>query len=413
MIKNKQKIAVIGAGIIGLCNAKKLQDLGYHVTLFDDKGIAECCSKGNAGHFATEQVFPLANKNLLPKLPSMLLNPNSALAIHWRYLFKILPWFGRFVFNMRSKSFDAHTQAIRALNENALSAYEDLLTDSDYQSLIIKKGSLLTFERTKKAEIEKIYTRYQEQNIAVRWLSKKELHKLEPNLNELITDALYFTDVGHSVEPHKLCLHIFDLFKAGGGEFLQTAIKTLSPQTVIHATTDADETYQFDKVVICTGAWSKPLAKQLGFKVPLDTERGYHAMLNKHHILSRPIASAERQFIITPMQQGLRLAGTVEFAGLHAPEHTQRATMLLEHAKKLLPDVEKCQVQHTWMGCRPSLPDSLPVISSHPNCENIFFAFGHQHLGLTQAAITAKLIAQLCQGESPCLDLTPYRIDRF
>ncbi|MBD1582746.1 NAD(P)/FAD-dependent oxidoreductase [Pseudoalteromonas sp. S16_S37] len=414
MTKKEQKIAVIGAGIIGLCVAKQLRDKGYRVSLFDSEGIAQRCSKGNAGHFATEQVFPLANKKLLPKLPSMIFNPRGALSIKASYALKMLPWFCRFLLNMREKPFKAHTQALKALNEHALPAYDELLADSNYQELLTKNGSLLTFEKTSHKDIEKMYRDFKAQDVSVVWLDKKALHELEPNISEQVTDALFFPDVGHSVDPHQLCMHIFNLYNELGGEYIQqkvTNIVAQSAQSTI--TTSANNTYHFDKIVVCTGAWSKPLAKQLGFKVPLDTERGYHAMVEKHGILSRPVASAERQFIITPMQQGLRLAGTVEFAGLDAPERTHRATMLLGHAQNILTDIEHCQITQTWMGCRPSLPDSLPVISSAPDNENILFAFGHQHLGLTQAAITAKLIAQLCHGEQPSLDLTPYRINRF
>ena len=171
--------------------------------------------------------------------------------------------------------------------------------------------------------------------------------------------------------------------------------------------------YHFDKIVVATGALSKKLAHQLGYFVPLDTERGYHAMIKHQTSLSRPVASAERQFIITPMSSGLRIAGTVEFAGLDAPENHQRTDVLMEHAAALLPSIDNTPASETWMGCRPSLPDSLPVIGRSPHHRNVYFGFGHQHLGLTQAAITAELLAQLCNSEVPSLDLTPYRIDRF
>ncbi|BBN81758.1 amino acid dehydrogenase [Pseudoalteromonas sp. A25] len=415
MTKQQQKkIAVIGAGIIGLCVAKQLRDKGYQVSLFDNEGIAQRCSKGNAGHFATEQVFPLANKKLIPKLPSMLFNPRGALSIKPSYALKMLPWFCRFLLNMRTKTFKAHTQAIRALNELALPAYEALLAGSNYKSLLTKNGSLLTFEHTKKRDIKKMYLDFKAHNVSVTWLDKKALRQLEPNISDSVTEALFFHDVGHTIDPYSLCMLIFNLYKEQGGEYKQenvTDITSRSSEPIVYTT--LGQAHSFDKVVVCTGAWSKPLAKKLGLNVPLDTERGYHAMIDMHDILSRPVASAERQFIITPMQQGLRLAGTVEFAGLDAPKRVSRAMMLLDHAKNLITNIEHGQISQTWMGCRPSLPDSLPVIGTAPDNKNILFAFGHQHLGLTQGAITAKLIAQLCQDEQPSLDLTPYRIDRF
>ncbi|MBQ4845971.1 FAD-binding oxidoreductase [Pseudoalteromonas sp. MMG013] len=413
-MSNQPKIAVIGAGVVGLCTAKNLQDQGFSVTLFDQQGIAEKCSKGNAGHFATEQVFPLAQASLLKKLPGMLFNPNGPLRIDWRYLYKAFPWFFRFVCNMRKAKLTENTNALKALNEPALSAYKALLGDQDFTDLITLNGSLLTFEDTPESDIEKLYQQYKQHNVAVKWLKGKSVFSIEPNLDKRVKNALLFTDVGHSINPYHLCQHIFSLFHRAHGEFQQVGIKAIqTTDQNIALTTSDNTTHQFDKVIICTGAWSKSLTSQLGFNVPLDTERGYHAMIKNQSTLSRPVASAERQFIITPMSEGLRLAGTVEFAGLDAPENHHRATMLLKHAKALLSGIDEKPPFDTWMGCRPSLPDSLPVIGRSPKHRNVYFGFGHQHLGLTQAAITAKLLTQLCSGEVPSLDLTPYRIDRF
>ncbi|KAF7769731.1 D-amino-acid dehydrogenase [Pseudoalteromonas citrea] len=413
-MSNQLNIAVIGAGIVGLCTAKKLQDQGFSVTLFDQQGIAQKCSKGNAGHFATEQVFPLAQASLLAKIPSMLFNKNGPLKIEWRYLHHALPWFWKFIANMRSAKLAANTQALKALNSSALLAYKSLLGGKDFADLITLNGSLLTFEDTPRHDINKLYQKYKRQGIAVKWLSGKAIYSLEPSLNKRIRNALLFTDVGHSVDPYALCQHIFTRFRDAGGQFKQQGIGAINTiEDAVTLTCSKGASTEFDKVIVCTGAWSKQLSQQLGFNVPLDTERGYHAMIKKQTSLSRPVASAERQFIITPMSSGLRVAGTVEFAGLDAPENHQRTKVLLQHANALLPCIDDTPPSETWMGCRPSLPDSLPVIGRSPHHRNVYFGFGHQHLGLTQGAITAELLAQLCNSEAPSLDLTPYRIDRF
>ena len=413
-MQDKKRIAVIGAGIVGICNAKSLIDAGFSVTLFDEHGVAQRCSKGNAGHFATEQVFPLAQSSILPKLPSMLLDPKGALRIDWRYLFKAMPWFLRFVFNMRKSAFNKNTQALKALNEQALDAYKSLLGETEFNALLHIDGSLLTFEHTSDDKIDAIEKSFTDQGVAIKRLKGKEVFEVEPNLSPSIKQALYFTEVGHSADPYHLCQYIYKQFSAAGGEFIQGKVADIDADqsnATVHMA--AGEKHTFDKVVVATGAWSKPLAKKLGFKVPLDTERGYHSMVSGSELLTRPVASAERQFIITPMNDGLRLAGTVEFAGLDAPENTPRATMLLDHASAMVSGLGKPDIKKTWMGHRPSLPDSLPVIGQSPDNKNIYFSFGHQHLGLTQAAITAKLITQLCSNIQPSLDLTPYRIDRF
>lgn len=408
------KIAVIGAGIIGLSIAKSLTDQGFHVSLFDNHGVAQKCSKGNAGHFATEQIFPLAQPSLLYKLPSMLLNPYGGLRIDWRYIFKAAPWFIKFIINMRSDKRKAHTEALKSLNMHAMEAYKHLLGPVKFQQLIESNGSLLTFENTSESCINKLYQQLIHHNIPVQWLTGEQIFSLEPHLSKRIRHALLFTEVGHSADPYKLCLHLFSSFKKAGGKYFRLNIENIQHNDGYIELKSSDKTqYRFDKVIICTGAWSSKLTKQLGFKVPLDTERGYHAMINSNCALSRPVASAERQFIMTPMTHGLRLAGTVEFAGLDAPENHHRATMLIKHANEILNEHHHKDINQTWMGCRPSLPDSLPVIGESPKQKNVYFAFGHQHLGLTQGAITAKLITQLCLGQTPCLDLRPYRINRF
>ena len=413
-MQEKQHIAVIGAGIIGLCTAKSLTDAGFSVTLFDEHGVAQKCSKGNAGHFATEQVFPLAQASLLPKLPSMLLNPKGALRIDWLYLFKALPWFTRFLINMSKSKFSAHTKALRQLNEASLPAYKTLLGEENFEKLIHVDGSLLSFEHENYKIAESMAESFRAHGVAVKHLKGEEVFELEPSLSKNIKQALFFTEVGHSVEPYELCKSIYQLAEQQGAVLKKQKVTKIIPNNngvMIELSSGAK--HQFAKAVICTGAWSKPLAKQLGFTVPIDTERGYHAMIDNPSTLKRPVASADRQFIITPMQHGLRLAGTVEFAGLNAPENNDRATMLLDHAKALINGIEDKQVKTTWMGHRPSLPDSLPVLNTAPNNKNIVFAFGHQHLGLTQAAITAQIVSQLCLGEKTSIDLTPYRIDRF
>lgn len=415
MSDNKtQHIGVVGAGIIGICCALKLQRAGFTVTLYDENGLAQGCSKGNAGHFATEQVFPLAHSSLLKKLPMMLLNPLGPLRIDWRYVIKALPWFWRFVNNMASSTYKANTHALQALNHRAITAYETLLDEFKLNHLITKKGSLLTFETTPVTQIQAMFEKYLSHGIAVELLNAEQLQRLEPNLAKTITHALFFKEVAHSVDPHLFCLSLAEQFRALGGQFCQQKVIEVSPVYSGYEINCPDQKFQADKVIIAAGAWSKLLLKPLGYNVPLDTERGYHCMLSSNYGLSRPVASAERSFIMTPMSQGLRIAGTVEFAGTERKMNNKRALALLPSAKAMLNhSAVTLQPSSVWMGCRPSLPDSLPVIGEAPNHTNLFFAFGHQHLGLTQGAITGELITSLCLQQVPSVDIKPYCISRF
>lgn len=412
--QSTQHIGVIGAGVIGICCALNLQRAGFAVTLYDENGLAQGCSKGNAGHFATEQVFPLAHASVLKKLPSMLLNPLGPLRIDWRYTIKALPWFWLFLKNMNNKTYTANSLALKALNQHAITAYDQLLNNYNLDYLITKKGSLLTFEKTPIEQITSLLESFQTHDISVELLNSKQVQQLEPNLAPTINHALLFNDVAHSVDPHLFCVTLAEQFIALGGQFCQQKVTAIEQAELGYTLKGEQQQFTADKVVIATGAWSKSLIKPLGYKVPLDTERGYHCMLASNYGLSRPVASAERNFIMTPMSQGLRIAGTVEFAGTQRKMNNKRALALLPHAKAMLKkSASSLHAHSTWMGCRPSLPDSLPVIGEAPFHPNIFFAFGHQHLGLTQGAVTGELITSLCLRHPTKIDIKPYCISRF
>ena len=413
-MKNNQ-IAVVGGGIVGISTALYLQKQGHKVVIIDRQGIAQGCSKGNAGHFATEQVFPLADVSLLPQVPQMLFDPYGPFRIRLGYLLKAIPWFIRFLFNMRSSRFKAHKDALKALNSVALEAYEPLLDTKELKQMIQFKGSLLTFEHTRDQQIQRCLEMYRAENVNVDYLDGRQARNLEPGLSDKVTAALYFKDVAHTPDPEAFCRALADRFIASGGKIETYNVQCICPGndriTVLHE----HGRVEYSQLVLATGAWSKRLIKPLGYKLPLDTERGYHLHLNKPNPITRPVASAERKFIMTPMDSGLRLAGTVEFAGLKADMDPKRAEVLYPQAKALLNKVptQNEDPEAVWMGMRPSLPDSLPVIGKAPHHPNLYFAFGHQHLGLTQGAITGKLIAELFAGSAPSVDLQPFCISRF
>lgn len=407
----EREVGIIGAGVIGLACALELQKQGFKVSIYDPKGVANGASFGNAGHLATEQVFPLADPSLLLQLPRMLLDPLGPFSIRPAYLYRALPWFWRFLLSMRTSRRTANTQALKALNGAALRAYRPLLEHCNAEELVTYQGALLVFESPEKEKAQSLCDAYVQQGVSVHLLSGAQVRELEPALSDTISHALYFDQVGHSLNPHLLCHKMFATFLRHGGTFETTKIE--------HIATHKDKvllnrgSHKLDKVVIAAGAWSRSLTSQLGFNVPLEAERGYHLMLPGAPCLSRPVMSAERKFIMTSMLDGLRLAGTVEFAGLDAPMQEKRAYVLQQHANALLPQVQGTKAGDAWMGCRPSLPDSLPVLGMSPNHKNIAFAFGHQHLGLTQAAISARLVTQSLVGTKTELDLSPFCISRF
>lgn len=414
-VAKKEHTIVIGAGIVGVCCALNLQKCGFQVTIVDRNGVAQGCSKGNAGHFATEQVFPLAEWGLLPQLPKMLLHPRGPIKIKLSYLPKALPWFFRFLTNMLPQSFRRHTMALNALNTLAMGAYSELLEATGLSYMLLKKGSLLTFEHTDTLTIKRVQARYQAHGVNTQLLNINQARQLEPALSDNVRCAVFFPDVGHTMDPEKLCVALFECFLATGGSYDEKAVLGIEQHNDKVKVRTNSGTQTYDRCIVAAGAWSKKLLTPLRYKVPLDTERGYHLMLADHPPINRPITSFERKFIMTPMSSGLRLAGTVEFAGLDAKSNKKRAKTLAMHSVKIIKELkydEKQEYQY-WMGMRPSLPDSLPVIGQAPRHSQIYFAFGHQHLGLTQAAITGKILSDKIAGNPSNFDLSPYCISRF
>jgi D-amino-acid dehydrogenase len=425
-----KKVAVLGAGIIGINCALELQSLGFQVSLIDKTGIGEGCSKRNAGHFATEQVFPLAETSLLWQLPKLLLDPLGPMALSPSYFPKALPWFFKFMTNMLISKRAKNTQALTAINKHAIEYYKPTLRAANAEHLLTSKGSLLVFESQNRKDAEKVFNRYKSAGIAVKLLDRAQTLLLEPNLSHCINYSLYFTGVAHTANPHELCHVLASQALKLGAQFVQAEVsQIISTKSGVKieylpsksmSKTSANKQQEFDQVVVATGAWSKPLLAQLGYKLPIEAERGYSLDLpySPQSQLTRPVASAERKFIITPMTHGLRLAGTVEFAGLTKMPEMKRANTLYKNAQYLLDDIptfseQSAEPEQRWMGFRPSLPDSLPVIGQAPKHSNIFLALGHQHLGLTLGAITSKLIGQVMTGQKTDIDISPFTISRF
>ncbi|MEH6814702.1 MAG: FAD-dependent oxidoreductase [Motiliproteus sp.] len=408
-------IAIIGAGVVGVCCAITLQQAGLRVALIDRDGISEGCSKGNAGHFATEQVLPLATPGLLWKIPGMLLDPLGPVAIRWPYLPRIAPWLMQFMLNTRKAPFEQGADALTSLNEASLPAWLRLLQQTGAEDQLKIDGSVLVFEKDQSFKdyqtTRETLTRH---GVNSALLSGDQVREMEPHLSAGIRHGVFFPDTGHTANPHRLTKTLADFFVSNGGRFVQQPVSDLRTLDGGVAFQMGDSQVQVPKLVLATGAWSRSLVKQLTHtSIPLDTERGYHLMLpNDANQLRLPVSSADRRFIMSPMDEGLRLAGTVEFGGLELPANMERAKMLSKHARALLPSLDNTQGE-CWMGFRPSLPDSLPVIDRVGPQGQVLLAFGHQHLGLTQAALTAELIRDLAHAETPDINLEPFSLGRF
>lgn len=417
-------ITVIGAGIIGLACALSLSRQGLRVLVLDKQEPGMGASYGNAGHMATEQVFPIADASILMRLPKMLLDPMGPLRLDWRHFPKALPWFTRLLWNLRSTPYQASVAGIRPLNEASLEAWRRLLDSVNGRHLLKEDGSFLVYEEESSREaIEVLKSRMAAQQVASECWQGDAIRELAPQLSKQIRGGLFFPQTAHVVNPWQVIDALVKAARAHGVQFHQDEVLSgeVGDQGVSLRMANSPA-IQANKVLVACGAHSASLTTALtGIRVPLDTERGYHLMLPREQDrLPVAITSLERRFIMTPMDEGLRLAGTVEFAGLHRPPNMQRAWQLHRLSQGLFKTDLDIADARPWMGFRPSLPDSLPIIDSAKDGK-VLLAFGHHHLGLTQAAVTAELIVNLAtQGErsiSPTtpsqLDLRPYRLTRF
>ncbi len=415
MTQSIPDVAVIGAGIIGTSIAERLQHEGKQVLLIDRTQPGEGCSKGNAGHFATDIILPLANFKTLLTVPKLLMDPTGPLTLRWSYFPKLLPWLTRFTWAAMPHKASHTIEALKVLNRPSIDKFKSLLKRTSLEALMTQKGALTVYQTEAAAKKNKQHAIFVRQHgVNVNELNGDEIREMEPSLNSSIIGGLYYPDTAHSIEPYHLVTGLADCFKQNGGQFAQQEVISidLSDKSCVQLKTEQG-VVKAKEVILACGAWSKKLASGVGHNVPLETERGYHLMLPAPEAnLTRPVSSFERSFVMTPMQEGLRLAGTVELAGLDAPEDYARSTALFNHASSLI-DKLSDENATKWMGHRPSLPDSLPVIDRSSIDRRMLFAFGHQHLGLTQAAMTADLMADLILCKQQSVDIKPYSIERF
>tara|TARA_B100000989_G_scaffold82820_1_gene59212 strand:- start:3224 stop:4468 length:1245 start_codon:yes stop_codon:yes gene_type:complete len=412
---SKKEIAVIGAGIQGVCNALFLQKKGYTVNLFDKEEPGCAASYGNAGHFSPYASLQLNRFDVLSDVPSMLTNSRGPLALKWNYVYKMIPWLSKFVLNCSQKKMMHTAKYMHQILDLSLSAYDELFDEIDLDGLVENKGIMYVWENKgiKSRELEiKIRN---ELGIKQKILTPNEVHDLEPNIKPFYSGGVFYEYARHAKNPKKIIQKLFKNFINKGGRFEKIFIKDIKFDNKNPILITDKENLKFDKLVIACGAFSKILTDKLSEKIPLDTERGYHVHFkNYSHLLSRPVVWADRGFGITPMDQGLRVVGTVELGGLENPLSKSRVQNLILNARDMLNGIpEEEEHEDEWLGFRPTLPDFLPVIGQSKNFENVFYSFGHHHLGWTLGAISGKIVSKMIVGEKTNLKLSPYSSKRF
>ena len=408
------RVGIVGAGIQGVCNALFLQKKGFQVTLFDreDPG-SQAASYGNAGHFSPYASVPVNRPDILTDVPSMLLSSTGPLALKWNYVPRMLPWFIKFIKNCSKKNMMHTAKYMHQILDLALPAYDELFEEIDLSGLVENKGIMYIWndQNLKSRELE-INIR-KEIGAEQQLLNKKEIHDLEPNIKNIYHAGVFYKKARHARNPGKIWVKLFEDFIKKGGKFLKLNIQKIDFDENSPVLRSEAQRFIFDKLVICCGAFSKKLTDNLHENIPLDTERGYHIHYKGFdNLISRPVVFQNRGFGMTPMEQGLRVVGTVEFGGLSNPLSKSRIKNLVDNAKFLLDGLPDHH-DDEWLGFRPTLPDYLPVIGSSKNYNNVYYSFGHHHLGWTLDAISGKIISKMISNENTNLDLEPYSSLRF
>ena len=410
-----QEVIVIGAGIVGVCCALHLRREGFGVTLIDRGEPGSGASLGNAGNLGIASCVPHALPGVLAKVPKMLFDDGSPLRVRWSHLPKSAGWFARFVASAAPARVAAIADARNSLLSRLYEGYEPLIAMAGVHDMIKGSGLLFTYE----SEAAFAGATYgldlrRDRGVAVETLTGDEARELEPALSPAVTHAAHFPGVSMTVNPQRLTQVLAECFVRNNGMLLRETVQgfDVGPDGVRGVQTDGG-LRTADRYVIAAGVWSRALAKQVGSDLPLEAERGYHAMIPAAADLMRmPAISGDRSVALTPMEHGLRVSGMAEFAAPDAPADWRLIDRLTKHARALLPGLQG-EVASRWVGSRPSFPDSKPVIGPSPRRPEVFYAFGHDHIGLALAGITGRIVADLIAGRDPGIDLAPFRPDRF
>lgn len=407
-------VVVIGAGVIGLSAALMAQARGLSVTVVDREGPAAGASAGNAGAFAFTDILPLASPGILKKAPKWLLDPLGPLSIPPAYALRIAPWLYRFWRACSPRAVAASTAAQTGLMDLSKAELEPFLAATGTLGMLRKDGNLQVYES--EAELRASLPGWAARaahGIEFRHMTAAEMAALQPGLAPRFTHGT-FTPGWYSIaDPKDYVLALAERLRTQGGSILRAEVTGLSPHASGVRALTTGEALECDQLVLAAGAFSHRIAATLGERIPLETERGYNTTLPPGAFdLRCQVTFGGHGFVVSRLSSGIRVGGAVELGGLDLPPNWKRSEAMLRKAKDFLPGLQTGGGQQ-WMGFRPSLPDSLPAIGRSKASPRVVYAFGHGHLGLTQSAGTARLVADLLSDATPALDLAPFSPHRF
>ena len=415
MSETRKTVAIVGAGIVGVSTAIWLQRDGHDVILIDRKGPGEGTSHGNGGVLASCSIIPVTVPGLLRKAPKMLFDPNQPLFLKWSYLPRLMPWLVRYLRTTNEDAVRRRAAALYPIIGDSLADHQALAEGTGAEKWIVPSDYLFLYNNRAHFDGDAFGWSVREAHgFAWDTLEGSAFRGYDPSFGPEIGFAVKLGGHGRIADPGRYVKDLAAHAEGQGVRILRAEVEDIVRDggrvTGVRA---GGDTIPCDAAVIATGAWSGPLARKLGMRVPIESERGYHLELWEPSVMPRsPVMVASGKFVATPMDGRLRLAGIVEFGGLDAPPSSAPFKLLERNIRAAMPGITwKRTVE--WMGHRPSIADSIPVIGAVPGVEGAYLGFGHDHVGLTGGPKTGRVLAQLIAGRTPNINLAPYAPDRF
>jgi D-amino-acid dehydrogenase len=406
----RKTIGIVGSGAVGIGCAIHLLRAGHSVTLFDSRTPGSGASMGNSGILAISEVLPFSRPETLKKVPKMFLDPMGPLSIRPSYVPRITPWLLQFMWASRASKTSRISTALAMLLKSANADWVDILRGTTAQHRLKSNGWLRVYATPQALEGARYDVALQrEYGVDIDIIDANRLREMEPALAPIFAGASFCPGASSLDMPQKVLQVLAADVAARGAMFRQATVRAVeTSEAGARVIDDTGMRHDFDRVVVAAGAWSRKLVRQLGQDVMLDTERGYHLMLPAPpKNITRPVTISSPGYSLSPMEDGLRLLTGVEFAGVEGAPDFRRIRRMAEHATRVIPGLDPRSTSD-WLGFRPSMPDSLPVIGPLRKHPNVLLAFGHGHLGLTLGPLTGRLITAQIEGREPELDMTPF-----